>query len=246
MNELLIAKTRSLIANLREQGWWVLVAGLLVGCGLMAFAELADEVADGDTYAFDRAVLLSMREPGDLADAIGPAWFEMMVRDVTSLGGTVVLTLLTLASIGYLLLSGKRGGAVFVVVSVAGGTLISSLLKHFFDRARPDVVPHLMEATSASFPSGHSMLAMVTYLTLGVVLAEVQAKHRIKVYILVWAVFLALIVGLSRMYLGVHWPTDVLAGWCVGSAWALLCGAVALWLQRRGMIDAAPPARVGS
>lgn len=246
MKEFLLARARSLVFNLREQGWWVLVAAFLIGCALMGFAELADEVADGETHAFDRAVLLAMREPGDPANAWGPSWFEMMVRDVTSLGGTVVLTLLTLAAIGFLLLSRKWGGALFIAVSIAGGTLISSLLKHFFDRSRPDVVPHLMEATSASFPSGHSMLAMVTYLTLGAVLAEVQDKPRIKVYILGWAVFLALAVGLSRVYLGVHWPTDVLAGWCIGSAWALICGSVALWLQRRGMIDAAPRASARS
>lgn len=241
MRALVVARLRSLAANLREQRWWVLVAVLLIGCALMGFAELADEVADGDTHAFDRAVMLAMREPGDSADPWGPAWFEMMARDVTSLGGTVVLTLLTLAAVGFMLLRRQWGGASFVVVSVAGGTVISSALKSLFGRARPDVVPHLMEATSASFPSGHSMLAMVTYLTLGAVLAEVQQTPRIKIYILAWAVFLALIVGLSRVYLGVHWPTDVLAGWCIGSAWALLCGSVALWMQRRGMMNAAPP-----
>jgi undecaprenyl-diphosphatase len=237
----MIRQLHSIFLVLRQQGWWVLVAALLIGGALMAFAELADEVADGETHAFDRAVMLAMREPNDHENPLGPAWLEMVARDVTSLGGTTVLALVTVATIGFMLLRRKWGGAIFVLVSVAGGTLISSALKAIFDRPRPDLVPHAVEVSSASFPSGHSMLAMVTYLTLGAVLAEVQTSQRVKVYILGWAVFLALIVGLSRVYLGVHWPTDVLAGWCIGSAWALLCGSVALWMQRRGMIDAAPP-----
>ena len=237
----MIRQLHSIFLVLRQQGWWVLVAALLIGGALMAFAELADEVADGETHAFDRAVMLAMREPTDHQNPLGPAWLEMVARDVTSLGGTTVLALVTVATIGFMLLRRKWGGAIFVLVSVAGGTLISSALKTIFDRPRPDLVPHAVEVSSASFPSGHSMLAMVTYLTLGAVLAEVQTSRRVKIYILGWAVFLALIVGLSRVYLGVHWPTDVLAGWCIGSAWALLCGSVALWMQRRGMIDAAPP-----
>ena len=221
--------------------WWVLAAAMLIGGGTWGFAELADEVADGETLAFDRSVMLAMRETDNPKDPLGPAWLELVARDVTSLGGTVVLTLLTLAAVGAMLLARKWRAAAFVAISVVGGTLLSTLLKVTFARPRPDLVPHAVEVTSASFPSGHSMLAMVTYLTLGAVLAESQSKRRIKVYLLSWAVFLALIVGLSRVYLGVHWPTDVLAGWCMGSAWALLCGAIALWLKRRGMIDAAPP-----
>ncbi len=242
----MIARLRSLFELLRAQGWWVLIAALLIGGAMMAFAELADEVVDGETHAFDRGVMLAMRESHDHDDPLGPAWVELVARDVTSLGGTTVLALLTVATIGFMLLRRKWGGAIFVLASVVGGTLISSGLKAFFDRPRPDLVAHGVEVTSASFPSGHSMLAMVTYLTLGAVLAEVQTRPRVRVYILCWAVFLALIVGLSRVYLGVHWPTDVLAGWCIGSAWALLCGSVALWLQRRGMMDAAPPIRGNS
>ena len=128
-----------------------------------------------------------------------------------------------------------------VKAATASGLVVSLGLKQLFDRPRQDLVPRLSEALTTSFPSGHSMLAMVTYLTLGAVLAEVQTRPRMKIYILGWAVFLALLVGLSRIYLGVHWSKYVLSGWCLGSAWALLCGSVALWLQRRGMIGAAPP-----
>lgn len=225
------------ISMLREQGWWLLVVVILVGGAVSGFAELADEVADGETHAFDRAVMLSMREAGKPDEPAGPAWIELVARDITSLGGTAVLTLITLATVGFMLMNRRWGGAIFVAVSVAGGSLISTGLKHLFDRPRPDLVPHAVEVTSASFPSGHAMLAMATYLTLGALLAEIQPRRRFKVYILSWAIGLSLLVGLSRVYLGVHWPTDVLAGWCIGSAWALVCGTVAYWLQRRGVIE---------
>jgi undecaprenyl-diphosphatase len=232
---------RRISRRLQQQGWWVLVLALFIGGGLWAFAELADEVADGDTRAFDHAVMLGLREAHDISDPLGPMWLEDVARDVTSLGGATVLVLLTLAAVGYLLMRRKWSTAVFVALSVVGGTLISTALKALFARPRPDLVPHAVHVTSASFPSGHAMLTMVTFLTLGAVLAEVQPNRRFKVYILSWAVLLSLLVGLSRVYLGVHWPTDVIAGWCVGCAWALLCGVVEQRMQSRGVIEPPPP-----
>lgn len=224
-------RPRHVFDTLRQQGWWLLIVAMLIFGALWAFVGIADEVEDGDTWRFDRKIMLALHG--------GPPWLDVVARDITALGGTIVLTLLTVAAVGYLLLIRKWSTAVFISVSVLGGTLLSIALKHFFDRARPDLVPHAVHATSASFPSGHSMLAMTTFLTLGAVLAEVHKGTAIKVYILSWAVFLALIVGVSRVYLGVHWPTDVLGGWCLGSAWALLCATVGLWLQRHGLIESA-------
>lgn len=227
-----------IVTELREHFAGLLILASVIAGGLWGFVELADEVADGETRSFDRAVMLALRSTSDVNDPLGPAWIEQVARDITSLGGAPVLVLITLAAVGFLLFIRHWGAAIFVAVSVIGGTLISNFLKGWFDRPRPDLVPHAVEVTSASFPSGHAMLAMITYLTLGAVLAEIERSRIVRVYILVWAVLLALLVGLSRVYLGVHWPTDVLAGWCIGSSWALLCGAIALWLRSRGVIEA--------
>ena len=233
----MITRIRSLVNQVRDQGWWVLGAVLLIGGALQAFAELADEVEDGETHAFDRAVMLALREPGDPSDPLGPSWIEFLARDITALGGTAVLVLLTLAVLGFLLLSRRWGAAVFVTLSMLGGTLLSNALKSAFDRPRPDLVPHAVEVSSASFPSGHAMLSAVAYLTLGALVAEVLPQRRFRVYLLLCAVFLTLLVGTTRVYLGVHWPSDVLAGWSIGAAWALMCALMAWWMQKRGVIE---------
>lgn len=215
-----------------------ILAFMLSICGMLSvFLWLAGEVMEGDTRAFDRMLLLAMRTPGNLADPVGPAWLEFAARDITSLGGYPVLVLVTLAVIGFLLIVGKQHAALLVVVSIGGGTLLSSGLKGLFDRPRPDLVPHAVEVYTMSFPSGHATLSAVTYLTLGALLTRVQPQRRVKAYLLSVAVVLAILIGASRVYLGVHWPTDVLAGWCVGAAWAILCWTVATWLQRRGEVE---------
>ncbi|MBA3326064.1 MAG: phosphatase PAP2 family protein [Rhodobacteraceae bacterium] len=209
---------------------------LLSACG-WAFAQLADETIEGETHAFDTAVLLALRNPADSSDPLGPGWVQEFGRDVTALGGIGVLAALTLAVAGYLWLQGNRGSMWLVLASVAGGQAASTLFKLGFDRPRPDLVPHGSITYTSSFPSGHAMMAAVTYLTLAVLLARVQPRRTLKVYFLGVAVVVTLSVGVSRIYLGVHWPTDVLAGWAVGAGWALLCWTIARWLQRRGAIE---------
>jgi undecaprenyl-diphosphatase len=214
---------------------------LLAGAALWGFLGLASEVREGDTSALDRAIMLALRNPADPADPIGPRWLEEVARDVTALGGNAVLAALTLAVIGFLVLARKRGAALLVAISVGGGAALSNLLKLGFARPRPDLVPHAVEVYTASFPSSHAMLSAVTYLTLGALLTRVQPRWRLRVYVLTLAVLTTLLVGSSRVYLGVHWPSDVAAGWCVGAAWALLCWLAALRLQRTGQVEKAAP-----
>jgi undecaprenyl-diphosphatase len=223
--------------DLARQELIPLILLVLIAGGVSLFVELAEEVSEGETRAVDRAVLLALREPADLADPIGPPWVEEAGRDFTALGSFAVLSLLTLTVCGFLVLDGKQHAALLVLVAVAGGIAGSHLLKEVFQRPRPDLVPHRAVVSSPSFPSGHAMQAAATYLTLGALLARVQRRRRLKALLLALAAFLTLLVGFSRVYLGVHYPTDVLAGWTAGGVWAFLCWAVALLLQRRGAIE---------
>ena len=216
-----------------------LVAIAVVAGGLFAFIEIAEEVVENETHAIDERVLLWLRSPADRQDPLGPRWFEAMVADITSLGSAFTLTFLTLAVGGWLLLAGRRNAGYLLLVSVAGGTLLSTALKSFFDRPRPDLVAHGTDVFTASFPSGHAMLSAVTYLTLGALVMRVSGRRALKAYTLTLSILLTLMIGVSRVYLGVHWPSDVVAGWAVGAAWATLAWLFAFWLQQRGDIE--PP-----
>lgn len=205
----------------------VLLAGVIVAGGLWGFIEMAEVARDTTAHAFDTEILLAFREAGQPADPVGPLWLEEAVRDVTALGSMIVLVLVTVAAIFYLLLIGKWREALMVLVAVGGGQILSSLLKLGIDRPRPELVSHLAEVQTLSFPSGHAMMSAVTYLTLGSMLASIAPGRATKIYVLGVAVLITLMVGVSRIYLGVHWPSDVLAGWCAGFAWAMLCWLVA-------------------
>jgi undecaprenyl-diphosphatase len=205
----------------------VLLAWLVVAGGLWGFVELMEIARDAQPHGFDTEILLAFRVAGDPSSPVGPFWMEEAVRDITSLGGTVVLVFITLSTIVYLLLIGRRQAALFVFAAIAGGQLLSSVLKLGVDRPRPDLVSHLVEVHTLSFPSGHAMLSAVTYLTLGSLLSHILPGRATKLYVLFLAVLVTFCVGVSRIYLGVHWPSDVLAGWCAGAAWAMLCWLVA-------------------
>jgi undecaprenyl-diphosphatase len=205
---------------------------VIVGCGL-GFVALADEILEQETQSFDEAVVRAMRRADDPAVPIGPSWLRGAALDVTALGGVTVLTLVTLAVCGFLALVGHFRSMLLVLGSTVGGAVLNSTLKALFSRPRPAVVPHLAEVHSASFPSGHAMLSAIVYLTLGVLMAQLSESRWLKVYVLGVAVLLSFLVGLTRVFLGVHYLTDVLGGWMAGLAWALFIVLVARAARRR-------------
>lgn len=208
-----------------------LLMALACAGGVWAFAEIAEEVQEGETGSVDRAVLLWFRSADDVNDPIGPAWFESGMRDITAIGGVAVLTLVTVGAVSFLWLRGQRRLAILLALSVLVGMGLSNLGKHLFSRPRPDLVAHGDHVLTASFPSGHSMMSAIVYLTIGGLVARSQPRRRLKAFVLGAAMLLTLLVGVSRVYLGVHWPTDVLAGWVAGVTWALVCWLVAHWFQ---------------
>lgn len=226
-----------ILAWLRAREIETLAALLLAAGGALLFIAIADEVREGDTATIDERLLLMLRSPTDSNDPLGPVWVEEFARDVTGLGGLGILTFITLASAGFLVLQRRTHLALYVLAAVATGALLSTALKLGFDRPRPDLVAHGQAVFTSSFPSGHAMSSAVVYLTLGTLLANGQSSFAMRCYLIGVAVFLAVIIGVSRVYLGVHWPTDVLAGWSAGAAWALLCWALAERLRRRGAVE---------
>jgi undecaprenyl-diphosphatase len=208
----------------RELTW--LFVGLAACVLLLVFLTLASEVVEGDTQAFDTKILQALRDPHDPSKPIGPEWIEVSLLDLTALGGPTVLTLVVLAVIGFLLLQTRHRTALFVVATWLSGELVTSGLKHAFNRPRPTIVPPLREVFSTSFPSGHAMESAIVYLTLGAILMRVAEDRLTKVYCLGIAVLLTVLVGTSRVYLGVHYPTDVIGGWTIGFAWASICWLV--------------------
>jgi undecaprenyl-diphosphatase len=215
----------------------LLLAVLAIVTGVWSFIAIADKVVEGKTRRFDERLIRSLRDPADPSDPIGPEWLEEVGRDLTALGGVAVLSLLTASVVGFLLIRRTYHAVGFVLIATVGGLVLSLLLKRFFARPRPELVSHLSAVYTSSFPSGHSMLSAVVYLTLGALLARLVEGPALKIYIILVAMLLTLLVGVSRVYMGVHYPTDVLAGWSVGLSWAILCWLVARRLQRQGVVE---------
>jgi undecaprenyl-diphosphatase len=230
-------RARAFVRRLFTDDFELLVSALLVALGLLVFLLVAGLVSEGDTHDVDARIMLALRDARDPRNAVGPSWVEDGMRDLTALGGNAVLTLGSVAVVGFLLIRRQHHAAVLVVVAALGGVLLMNLLKDHFERPRPSVVPHLVRVASPSFPSGHALTSAVIYLTLASLLARLIRERRVKVYVVAVALALTAVVGFTRVYLGVHYPSDVVAGWAVGLAWAVFCGTVAAWLQRRGTVE---------
>jgi undecaprenyl-diphosphatase len=228
------------VRGLARQEASVLVAALAIVVAIYGFIELAHELNQAQMRHFDERLLRLLRTADDPSVLIGPRWFAEAVTDITALGGTPILIGVILCAVGYLLLVHRYGAAALVIIASAGGGLMSLLLKELFGRMRPGVVPHLVTVEGLSFPSGHSMAAAVIYLTLGALLARFAARRRVRAYVVGVSLLLTFLIGITRVCLGVHYPTDVLAGWAAGLGWALGCWLIARYLQHRGAVEPPP------
>ncbi len=205
----------------------------VVALGGFLFAVAADAMREPGGQAFDMAVLQALRPPGHPHDPIGPWWLQEAALDLTSLGGISVLGLFALITVGFLLIQRKYLSGVLLALGLLGGVTLSEGLKAIFNRPRPPADYQAVETLNASFPSGHALLATVFYLSVGVMMARAFQRRQLKAYIMSVAIGLALIVGLTRIYLGAHWLTDVLAGWSIGAVWAMTLWLVALGVEFR-------------
>lgn len=220
------------LGRIRRAGLWIAALLFFAGLLIVLVALLGNEIFKSDGPNFDQGLLMAFRSGGDPANPIGPAWVERLGQGITSLGSFAFLGFISLATAGYLLITRRRSYALQLATAVIGGALISTAIRVAFDLPRPGT-PHVVRAFTESFPSGHATLSATTFLTLGALLARVNAKPNAKVYFVSLAALLTLMVGCSRVYLGVHFPTDVLAGWCVGLAWAILCWSGFRWFEQR-------------
>jgi undecaprenyl-diphosphatase len=203
---------------------------LVIGAagGFWAFFNIAGEMSEGETQAIDKHILLALRNPANPSDPIGSPSLQEAMRDVTALGGVTVMTLVAIVGVLAFLMHRRRWHAGILALTVLLADLSSESLKSLYGRPRPALVPHGSYVYSASFPSGHSTLSAATFLTLAMLIASLEPNRGTKIMVFVLALLLVLSIGFSRVYLGVHWPSDVLAGWCLGAAWALAAWTVLL------------------
>lgn len=204
--------------EIRVIGGLLLLSLLFLGALIVGSRALM-----GDAKIFDWAIVLALRNPLNITDPLGPDWFESITVDLGYLGSVTVVGAIALAAMGYLLLVRRRDLAILILAAVSGTALVTTVLK--FAVARPGINLAMMrfDTSTFSFPSGHAALSAALYLTLAALVARAQSQQVMKYYVLGLACALTLIIGASRVFNTVHFPTDVLAGWSVGAAWTLIC-----------------------
>ena len=190
------------------------------------FAVVAALVWNGSAAPLDQAGLLFWRQ-GALLMPKGPVFLLEAVRDLTALGGVLLRNLVAVTGVAVLLWLGRKRAAQVLVAAVAGGWLVDAALKLLVGRSRPVIVPHLTEAGGASFPSGHSFNAAVVYVSLALAVSALAPDRGMRRTLVAGSVVLASLIGISRVWLGVHFPSDALAGLFGGCGWAFTVAAVA-------------------
>lgn len=214
------------VCTLVRERHLLLLAGIAVVLAVCGVVELTDDVLEGDTQALDETIMQWLRHSD--GTPIGPAWLPTVAQDLTALGGYSVLTLIGVIVLGLCLLSRRYDMLAMLAFSGIGATVINFSLKALFARPRPSIVDPLVDVHTFSYPSGHALMSFAIYLSFAAVTAELAAGYRTRAYLVCAGLFIAGIVGLTRIYLGVHYPSDVLAGWAIGGAWALLCWIAAV------------------
>ena len=198
---------------------------LLAAVAFAAFLAITSAVAAGSVHAFDVAGLYALRNHTDAAKPFGPAWLQETGRDFTALGSNGVLSALVLAGSGLLALARRRDGAAFLLASFCGALGLDIAAKHWIERPRPDLVPHAARVFTSSFPSSHATVSSAACLAAALLVAQARPDPLFKAAAAAVALVFTALIGASRVYLGVHWPTDILAGWALGVAWTALCWA---------------------
>ncbi len=239
MNSQKFSSFRNLLKELATKEIKILLVLLTLFLSLFVFINVGILVTNGTTRQFDQSIIEYFRVEGNNSEPAGPVFLIESMRDITSLGGETIITIITIFVVGFLLLQKRYDAMWLVIVATIGGALISLGLKEFYGRERPDISYRLINVTPLSFPSGHSMMSAIVYLTEAAIIARIQKNKKIRIYILSAALFLTFIIGVSRVYLGVHYPTDVIGGWTIGLAWASFCWFVAWYLQRRNKLKTA-------
>ena len=191
----------------------------------LGFALVAWLFATGRMEGLDRLGLTLYRTGENLAFGGNEAVLEA-VRDTTALGGTFLRNLFAVGAVAALLFLSLRREAAVYTLTVATGALANTAVKALVGRERPDIVPHLMEASGGSFPSGHSFNGAVVYVGMAIAFAALSRRQSVRYTVIGAALVISAMIAWSRVLLGVHYPSDVLAGWLGGSGWAFLAAAL--------------------